>query len=82
MALTANAGTTNIAKDQTLASLDIGDGATVVIGAPFAAPALEFFGNDDGGFGESAAQAVPEPGSASLFIMGVLALAGIRRRIY
>ena len=64
----ANGGTTNFHTSQTLAELNIGDGATVVFGAPpmFAASV--------------ATQAVPEPGAIALFLGGLGLLVASRRR--
>ena len=73
-------GKTNIAVEQTLASLDIADGGVVTLGAPFSAAAPEFAENAEVGFAEGGAQAVPEPGSASLLILGALGLIGRRKR--
>ena len=79
----ANGGTTNFGVSQTLAALNIADGAVVTLGAPAAAPAPEFGGAFGGGETLAAAAgvaAVPEPGSATLFVGGVLTLLGVRRR--
>ena len=72
----ANANT-NIYTNQTLASLSIGDGATVtLISPPPPAPAF-----DDGAFaGGSPLQGVPEPGSAALIMGGLATLFCGRRR--
>ncbi len=75
----ASTGTTNIAVSQTIDSLDIGDGGAVVLGIPVPAPAPEFAGNPDLGFGEGGVQPVPEPASASLLLLGALGLFGRRR---
>ena len=79
--LTANDGQTNITTDQTLASLTIADGATVILGAAAPPPAPEFAGGmGEATLGENNVQPVPEPTSASLFVFGALALVGMRRR--
>ncbi len=64
--LNANAET-NITVDQILEELNIGPGATVTLGAAAPAPAF--------------AQAVPEPGSFALLLLGALGLAARRRRV-
>lgn len=69
--LSVDAGTVTIGANAVLDSLDIADGATVVL-AGAAAPAPEFAG--------AATQAVPEPGSIALVIGGMLTLLGRRRR--
>ena len=78
---------TNISVDQTLASLTIGNGAVVSLGAPLPpAPAgagevagfvADFGGGDLAG---APIQGVPEPGSATLLFGGILTLLGLRRR--
>ncbi len=78
--LTANDGTTNITSSQTIADLSIADGATVNFGAAAPAPAPGFGENADIGFGEGVVQPVPEPGSASLLILGALGLLSRRSR--
>ena len=73
--LNANTGATNIGANETLAALYIGDGAIVTLGAIPPSPAPEF---DDGGVLPGAsAPAVPEPGTASLMLLGA-ALLGFR----
>jgi autotransporter-associated beta strand protein len=84
----ANGGTTNFGVSQTLAALNIGAGATVVLTAapaPEGGEAAPAFGGPEGfgasfGDGVSSVAAVPEPGSAALIFGGALALLGIRRR--
>ena len=70
---------------QTMTSLTIGAGATVVLGdLPGPPPAP--FGNGDGLAGGDAlagadpVQGVPEPGTAALLFGGILTMLGIRRR--
>jgi hypothetical protein len=65
--LNANAGETNIAESQTLAALNIADGATVILGAPGPAPATH---------------AVPEPTSLAFIGIGMLTLVARRRRSF
>ena len=74
-ASTVNANAeTNFGVSQTLAALNIGDGATVTFGNPLpAAPALA----DD--FAGGSAQAVPEPGSLVLLFLGGAAMLARRR---
>ena len=69
----ANA-TTNFTASQTLAALNIGDGAVVTLGqlAPFP-------GNGEGN--PQAFAAVPEPGLIGLLLAGALGLAARRRRV-
>lgn len=84
--LIANAET-NISVSQTLAALNIGDGAVVTLGSPlppapafaeeFGGAALEIGGGELTG---TPIQGVPEPGSVALVLGGVLALLGRRRR--
>ena len=68
---------TDIFTSQTLASLSIGDGATVTLANP-PPPAPAF---DEGmAIGAGQLQGVPEPGSAALLIGGMFTLLGMRRR--
>ncbi len=71
-------GTLGFAASQTLTSLTIADGATVVLDATLAAPAPALF--EDDGFAGSSAAPVPEPGTAALLFGGMLAIFGLRRR--
>jgi autotransporter-associated beta strand protein len=88
--INANGGVTSFGVSQTLAALNIADGATVVL-APASSPAEGepaagfdapgVFGAEfNGGTGASAVAAVPEPGSVALLLGGALALLGVRRR--
>lgn len=72
----ANANT-NFTVSQTLAALNIGDGATVVLGTSLApAPALEFAMSESA----VAAAAVPEPTSLGLLLVSALGMLARRRR--
>ena len=78
---------TNISVSQTLASLTIGEGAVVSLGAPLppapgGAGEVAGFVADIGGGDLAGApiQGVPEPGSATLLFGGILTLLGLRRR--
>ncbi len=78
--VTANANV-NFGANQTLGSLIIGDGAVVTLGTPLPAPVLAMDGFDAASASfAGGAQAVPEPGSVSLLVGGMLALFGRRRR--
>ncbi len=81
----ANAGVTNFGVSQTLAALNIGDGAVVTLGAaaPAFASAPEFAGGFDGGetlAATTGVASVPEPGAIGLLLAGALAFLGRRRR--
>ncbi len=91
-AIIANAET-NISVDQTLASLTIGNGAVVTLGAPLppapggageiAGLVFDLSGGAASVGGDLAGapiQGVPEPGSAALIFGGMLTLLGLRRR--
>ena len=67
--LITNAGVTHLHGSQTLGELDIADGAVVDLGGIGQAPAL---------LAAVAPQAVPEPGTASLLLLGALGF--LRRR--
>ncbi len=82
--LNANA-TTNISVSQTLAALNIGDGAVVALSnppppAPAFAAGDDIFGQTGEDFAVSATQAVPEPGAAALLLSALAMLVGPRRR--
>lgn len=68
--------TVNVTVSETLASLTINDGGTVVLGSP-APPAPPEFAD---GLSGATIQGVPEPGSAALIVGGMLTLLGMRRR--
>jgi hypothetical protein len=82
------AATLNFGANQTLAALNIAAGAVVTLDESFQfGPAVA---GDDGGMtdggdlsplsSQSGVQAVPEPGSLSLLLLGVLGIAGRRLR--
>ena len=80
-----NGGTLIFEVSETLTQLNIADGATVILGTAAPAPApIAAAGFDDMGAGSSFADpgehigAVPEPGSAALFLGGAVLL-GLRR---
>ena len=79
----ASGGETNFRVSETLGELNIGNGAVVTLGAAAPAP----FVGENGGIDFAAAlqfgggtAAVPEPGSASLLLLGALGLLGHRRQ--
>lgn len=76
-AITADAAV-NFTASQTLASLDIGDGGVVTLGA-LPAPAPAAFDAAAGDLTGASVQAVPEPGSAMLLLGGIATLLGLRR---
>ena len=83
--MTANAGEVNFGASQTLASLVIGNGATVTLSSPLPPAPPEECLALDAGFpsAENAVAlpaAVPEPGSVALLFGGALTLLGWRRR--
>ena len=86
--LEASDGLTAISESQTIDALNIGDGATVVLGpapaapAPIAAAAADFDGlGAASSFGEKAqVTGVPEPGSIGLLFAGACGLLARRRR--
>lgn len=65
---------------QALAELNLGDGGIAILGAPAPAPAPPVAEMDFGAIAPVSAQAVPEPGCATLFIGGMLTLLARRRR--
>ncbi|HZJ13489.1 MAG TPA: PEP-CTERM sorting domain-containing protein [Chthoniobacteraceae bacterium] len=73
--INANGGTVNLTANQTLAGLNIGANAVVVVTAP---PPPADGGIDAPVFAEGPVQAVPEPGTVSLALLGILSL--VRRR--
>ncbi len=80
--INANAET-NISVSETLGALNIGNGGVVTIGTPLPPapePALAPEEIVNGDFAGSAAQAVPEPGSAALLLGGIATVLGLRRR--
>lgn len=91
--INANAET-NISVDQNLATLNIGEGAVVTVGAPLPAvppTAGTVAASDDSGSqplvpeaggapSVTFSQVVPEPGSITLLLAGLALLAGARRR--
>ena len=72
-----------IATSQTIGALNISDGATVTLdSALLSPPAPAFAGGGIADFGilQSGVQSVPEPGSVSLLLLGILRIAGRRLR--
>ena len=76
LTLNANTGATNIAASETLAALNIANGATVALGAIPPAPAPEF-GDGDALLGAPGLP-VPEPSPACLFVF-CAAIGSMRR---
>ncbi len=70
----ANGGATNFNVSETLAELNIANGAVVTLGAAAPAP---FAGEHSLAAGSAA---VPEPGAMSLLVLGTLGFFGRRRR--
>ena len=69
--LNANAGATNIAASETLAALNIANGATVTLGTIPPSPAPDF---------GASAQPVPEPATGLLAVFGAIVAATRARR--
>ncbi len=74
----ANGGNTNFSVSETLAALNIGNGAVVTIGPAAPAPALPF--EQGAAFDSGATAVVPEPGALALLFAGALGMLGRRRR--
>ena len=74
----ANGGNTNFSVSETLAALNIGNGAVVTLGPAAPAPGLLFA--EAAGFDGGATAAVPEPGPFVSLLSGLAVLLGLRRR--
>ena len=83
--------TLGIGSSQTIGALNIADGATVTLNSALSSPpapadgdsGIADFGDPslpdfDSGISQNGAQAVPEPGSVSLLLLGMLGIAGRR----
>ena len=77
VALNASTGTTNIAASETLAALNIANGATVTLGAIPPSPLPDF--EDGSELLDASVLPVPEPGMLSMLMVGALWCARARR---